>query len=68
MDEDGPAGRAGIRPGDVLESMEGVELNAPEKLLAELRNRNPGDTVSFKVKRGDQSLDLKADLIDRPTQ
>jgi serine protease DegQ len=68
VDEDGPAGRAGIRPGDVLESMEGVELNAPEKLLAELRNRNPGDTVSFKVKRGDQSLDLKADLIDRPTQ
>jgi serine protease DegQ len=68
VDEDGPAGRAGIRPGDVLESMEGVELKAPEKLLAELRNRNPGDTVSFKVKRGDQSLDLKADLIDRPTQ
>jgi serine protease DegQ len=68
VDEDGPAGRAGIRPGDVLESMEGVELNSPEKLLAELRNRNPGDTVGFKVKRGDQSLDLKADLIDRPTQ
>ncbi|CCQ44903.1 trypsin family protein [Pseudarthrobacter siccitolerans] len=68
VDEDGPAGRAGIRPGDVLESMEGVELNSPEKLLAELRNRNPGDTVGFKVKRGDQDLDLKADLIDRPTQ
>ncbi|MDP9983119.1 S1-C subfamily serine protease [Pseudarthrobacter oxydans] len=68
VDEEGPAGRAGIRPGDVLESMEGVALNAPEKLLAELRNRNPGDTVSFKVKRGDQSLDLKADLVDRPTQ
>ncbi|WP_455835308.1 S1C family serine protease [Pseudarthrobacter siccitolerans] len=68
VDEDGPAGRAGIRPGDVLESMEGVELNSPEKLLAELRNRNPGDTVGFKVKRGDQDLDLKANLIDRPTQ
>jgi S1-C subfamily serine protease len=68
VDEDGPAGRAGIRPGDVLESMEGVELNSPEKLLAELRNRNPGDTVGFKVKRGGQDLDLKTDLIDRPTQ
>ncbi len=67
VDDDGPAGRAGIRPGDVLESMEGVELNAPEKLLAELRNRNPGDTVGFKVKRQDQNLDLKADLIARPT-
>ncbi len=68
VDEDGPAGRAGIRPGDVLESMEGVELNAPEKLLAELRNRNPGDTVGFSVRRDNQTLDIKADLIDRPTQ
>lgn len=67
VDDGGPAARAGIRPGDVLESMEGVELNAPEKLLAELRGRNPGDTVGFKVKRGGQSLDVKADLIARPT-
>lgn len=65
-DGDGPAGRAGIRPGDVLQSMEGVELTTPEKLLAELRKRNPGDTVGFKVKRGDQSLDIKVDLSDRP--
>ncbi|MDQ0730998.1 S1C family serine protease [Arthrobacter sp. B1I2] len=65
-DRDGPAGRAGIRPGDVLESMEGVQLTTPEKLLAELRQRNPGDTVGFKVTRGDQSLDIKVDLTDRP--
>ncbi|MDQ0767838.1 serine protease DegQ [Pseudarthrobacter defluvii] len=65
-DSDGPAGKAGIRPGDVLQSMEGVELTTPEKLLAELRKRNPGDTVGFKVKRGDQALDIKADLTDRP--
>ena len=65
-DADGPAGKAGIRPGDVLASMEGVELTTPEKLLAELRKRNPGDTVGFKVKRGDQTLDIKVDLTDRP--
>ncbi|TQJ59781.1 S1-C subfamily serine protease [Arthrobacter sp. SLBN-83] len=65
-DSDGPAGRAGIRPGDVLQSMEGVELTTPEKILAELRKRNPGDTVGFKVKRGDQTLDIKVDLTDRP--
>lgn len=67
VDENGPAGTAGIRPGDVLESMEGVELTAPEKLLAELRNRNPGDTVGFKVKRGDESRDMKVELTQRPS-
>lgn len=66
VDDNGPAGTAGIRPGDVLESMEGVDLTAPEKLLAELRNRNPGDTVGFKVKRGGQSVDIKVELTERP--
>lgn len=66
VDGDGPAGKAGIRPGDVLESMEGVQLTVPEKLLAELRNRNPGDTVGFKIKRGSDNLDIKVDLTDRP--
>lgn len=66
VDGDGPAGRAGIRPGDVLESMEGVALTAPEKLLAELRSRNPSDTVGFQVKRGGESLDIKVGLSERP--
>ena len=65
--DDGPAGRAGIRPGDVLASMEGADLTAPEALLAELRSRNPGDTVTFSVKRGDQTEDVKVDLAERPT-
>lgn len=66
VDGNGPAADAGIRPGDVLESMEGVQLAAPEKLLAELRNRNPGDTIGFKVRRGGESLDLKVELSERP--
>ena len=66
VDGEGPAGRAGIRPGDVLESLEGVALSAPEKLLAELRSRSPGDTVAFKVKRGGESLDVKVELSERP--
>lgn len=66
VDGDGPAGSAGIRPGDVLESMEGVELTTPEKLLSELRNRNPGDTVGFRVQREGRGSDVKVELVERP--
>ena len=65
-DRDGPAGSAGIRPGDVLESMESVALSTPEKLLSELRSRNPGDNVVFRVQREGRALDVKVELIERP--
>lgn len=68
VDGEGPAGRARIRPGDVLESMEGVQLTAPETLLGELRKRNPGDSVAFKVRRGGESLDIKVELSERPAR
>lgn len=66
VEEGSPAGEAGVQPGDVLESMEGVQLRTPEQLLAELRSRNPGDTVALRVQRGGEGMDLKAGLIERP--
>lgn len=66
VEEGSPAGEAGVQPGDVLESVEGVQLRTPEQLLAELRSRNPGDTVALRVQRGGEGMDLKARLIERP--
>lgn len=66
VDDGGPAAEAGVRPGDVLESIEGVELRTPEQLLGELRNRNPGESVALRVLREGDGLDVKAELIERP--
>ncbi|WP_307031671.1 S1C family serine protease [Arthrobacter globiformis] len=63
----GPADRAGLRPGDALLSLEGQKLNAPEDLLAALRSKAPGQTVSIEYRRGTDTGDTKVTLSERPT-
>ncbi len=60
--ENCPAKRAGILPGDVIQTMNGAPIpNFPTlvKLLAEYK---PGDTVSLDVQRGNQSLKFEIEL------
>jgi S1-C subfamily serine protease len=64
---DGPAAAAGVRAGDVLSAIDGRALESAEDLLAELRKHEPGDTVTLTTKRGDEQLELRARLSDRPS-
>ncbi|CAN7164182.1 trypsin-like peptidase domain-containing protein [Arthrobacter sp. LjRoot78] len=63
---DGPADRAGIRPGDVLTALDGKELASPEDLLAELRGKSPDQTVNVSYRRGTESKEAKVTLAARP--
>ncbi|WP_458111963.1 trypsin-like peptidase domain-containing protein [Arthrobacter sp. R1-13] len=64
----GPADDAGIEPGDVLLSLEGKELSAPEDLLAALRGLDPGQTVTVSFNRDNQGQEAKVQLSERPTE
>lgn len=64
--EGGPAAKAGIRPGDVLIRLDGENLATPEDLLAALRNKNPGQTVSVEFRRGSETQEVKVELVARP--
>ncbi|MFD1214422.1 S1C family serine protease [Arthrobacter sp. GCM10027362] len=64
--EGGPADKAGLRPGDILEKLDGDQLSSPEDLLAALRKRNPGDQVNVEFQRGDRTQTAKVALSDRP--
>jgi putative serine protease PepD len=63
---DGPAARAGIQPGDVIESIEGKALTSYPGLLVEVDHHQPGDTVKLAVERNGSRGDVDVTLDQRP--
>jgi serine protease DegQ len=51
IDPGSGAARAGIRPGDVIVSLDGKRIETVEDLFAELNQRRPGERVSVTVVR-----------------
>jgi S1-C subfamily serine protease len=62
----GPAERAGLRPGDVVESIDGVEVRTLAGLLGEVERLAPGDTVGLRVLREGVGIDVTVRLEERP--
>jgi membrane-associated protease RseP (regulator of RpoE activity) len=54
----GPAARAGIREGDVIVAVAGSATPDPATLRAVMRKRQPGEEVTVKVRRGDETLEF----------
>jgi serine protease DegQ len=62
----GPADDAGLKPGDVLVSIDGEAVRSPEELLGALRQQKPGDEVTVEYSRGGEQLTAQVTLADRP--
>ncbi len=62
----GPAWSAGIRPGDVLLSLDGDQLGDARALLLDISQRQPGGRVEFQVQRGGEVFETYATLIQQP--
>ncbi len=63
---DGPAWSAGLRPGDILLSIDGVEVNDARELMLMISQRQPGARVEFQVQRGSELFETYATLIQQP--
>ncbi|MDX1680786.1 MAG: S1C family serine protease [Akkermansiaceae bacterium] len=63
--QDSPAAAAGVRPGDLILSLDGDAIEHGGDLLTLLAKRKAGDRVSLGLMRGKQSLDAEVELMKR---
>jgi|1048.fasta_scaffold20271_3 putative serine protease PepD len=47
----GPADKAGLKAGDLILEIDGIEINSSDELIVAIRSRNVGDKVKIKFKR-----------------
>jgi serine protease DegQ len=64
--EGGPAGKAGLQPGDVITGMDATTIDTVEDLFGELRQRKPGSTARLTFIRNGRSQEATVTLTDRP--
>jgi putative serine protease PepD len=63
----GPADRAGIRPGDVVLSIDGRPVTASDELIVAIRARTPGEAVLLRVRdAGGAERDVRVVLDESP--
>jgi len=66
VDRVGPAWEAGLRPGDVLTSIDGVATDGGHRAMYRVSMMSPGDQIRMEVYRNNQRLDLDAVIGRRP--
>ena len=62
-----PAEKAGVQSGDVIEKIDGIDLNNGQTMGGVLQVHNPGDRVKLTALRNGSTVDLSLTLGDRPS-
>jgi serine protease Do len=60
------AARAGLKIDDVILSVSGKQVADAEELVRTLGRHKPGDTVTLLIRRGEEEMEVKAKLGERP--
>src|SRR5579862_1438687 len=65
VDQDAPAGKAGLKEQDVILTLNGTDVQSVEQLRRMIRETPPGRVVTLGVSRNGQPMTIKVELADR---
>jgi membrane-associated protease RseP (regulator of RpoE activity) len=65
VDQDAPAGKAGLKEQDVILTLNGTEVQSVEQLRRMIRETPPGRVVTLGISRSGQPMTIKAELAER---
>jgi len=65
VDQDAPAGKAGLKEHDVILTVNGAEVESVEQLRRMIRETPPGRVVALGLSRDGQPMTIKVQLADR---
>jgi serine protease Do len=65
VDQDAPAGKAGIREHDVILSINGEQIESVEQLRRVIHEVPPGRTITLGISRAGQPLNMKVQVANR---
>src|SRR5437667_1632195 len=65
VDQDAPAGKAGLREHDVILTMNGTNIESGAQLRRMIHETPPGRVVNFGISRDGQPLTIKVQLSDK---
>lgn len=65
VQENSPAAKSGVQPGDFVISLDGKKMKSPESLIQTVSQKRPGDNVSLTVWRNGEEKELQVQLSGR---
>lgn len=68
VDRNGPAARGGVKPGDIVLTVNGERVDSARSLIRAVAAANPGATVQLSIRRQDATLDLPVVVGRRPAE
>ncbi len=63
-----PAFQAGIRPGDLIDRVDGSTVGNAQELVSKVAALKPGTQVELKLRRRGQTFSVRIKVLERPTQ
>jgi serine protease DegQ len=64
--KNGPADKAGVKPGDVLLGIEDKVVTDPQGMLTLVAGLQPGNTARLKLRRAQEEVEVKVVVGKRP--